>query len=81
MSSWISDLGYSLRRLLRAPGFTFTSIVLLALTMSVVIVLSVIVDGRSDRHRAPVERGVRLCRKAPKQHLLQPPANLDHRRS
>ncbi len=45
MSSWISDLGYSLRRLLRAPGFTFTSIVLLALTMSVVIVLSVIVYG------------------------------------
>ena len=45
MSSWISDLAYSLRRLLRAPGFTFTSIVLLALTTSVVIVLFVIVYG------------------------------------
>ncbi|HUL47966.1 MAG TPA: ABC transporter permease [Steroidobacteraceae bacterium] len=45
MSGWISDLGYSLRRLLRAPGFTFTSVVLLALTMSVVIVLFGIVYG------------------------------------
>lgn len=38
MSRWLSDLGYSLRRLLRAPGFTLTSVVLLAATMSVVIV-------------------------------------------
>src|SRR5215472_4664608 len=45
MSSWLNDLGYSLRRLLRAPAFTLTSIVLLALTMSVVIVLFVIVYG------------------------------------
>lgn len=45
MSAWVSDLGYSLRRLLRAPAFTFTSIVLLALTMSVVIALFVIVYG------------------------------------
>lgn len=45
MSAWIGDLGYSLRRLLRAPAFTFTSIGLLALTMSVVIVLFVIVYG------------------------------------
>src|ERR1700756_5751400 len=45
MSRWISDLAYSLRRLVRAPGFTFTSIVLLALTMSVVIVAFVIVYG------------------------------------
>ena len=42
MRSWISDLGYSLRRLLRSPGFTFMSIALLALTMSVVIVWFVI---------------------------------------
>jgi putative ABC transport system permease protein len=45
MSGWISDLGYSLRRLRRAPGFTFTSIALLAATMSVVIVMFVIVYG------------------------------------
>jgi len=38
VSSWLGDLGYSLRRLLRSPGFTFTSIILLALTMSVAIV-------------------------------------------
>jgi predicted permease len=45
VSGWIDDLGYSLRRLLRAPAFTFTSIGLLALTMSVVIVLFVIIYG------------------------------------
>jgi predicted permease len=43
VSGWLSDLGYSLRRLLRAPGFTFTSIALLAVTMSMVIVSFVLV--------------------------------------
>lgn len=42
MGSWLSDLAYSLRRLLRSPAFTLTSILLLALTMSVVIVWFII---------------------------------------
>jgi putative ABC transport system permease protein len=43
MSGWIGDLDYSVRRLLRAPAFTLTSIGLLALSMSVTIGLFVIV--------------------------------------
>lgn len=45
MSGWIGDLGYSVRRLLRAPAFTVTSIVLLALAMSVAVGLFSIVYG------------------------------------
>lgn len=43
MSGWLGDLGYSVRRLLRAPAFTLTSIGLLALAMSVTIGLFIIV--------------------------------------
>jgi hypothetical protein len=58
MSRWISDLSYSLRRLLRAPGFTVTSIVLLALTMSVVIVaLSLCMACSTSRCRTPKRIG------------------------
>lgn len=45
MNGWLSDLGYSVRRLLRAPAFTVTSIGLLALATSVAVGLFVIVYG------------------------------------